>query len=195
MCFYREFFTTLRDLALKKVKGSLVKLMVKPIRANKSGAYNGILSSEGTELINQRIFDSIWYPYEAYRNIHDAVARVEGKNNPKILFQWGQKFGEILMTSIYKNSLSNINVMRAMDKYVRFHKLVYNWGQLIPELLSEFHLIVTYKDFERDWDMYYYISSGWMHKYLELCLKKTVTFKFYKKSWEGADWTAYDFTW
>ncbi len=180
---------------LKKVKGSLVKLMVKPIRANKSGAYDDILSNEGKELINQRIFDSIWYPYEAYRNIHDAVAKVEGNNNQKVLFQWGQRFGEILMTSIYKNSISDADPTIAMDKYARFHKLVYNWGVIKPQMLSDYHMIVTYEDFERDWELYYYISSGWMYKYLELCLKKPVHFKFYKKSWETADWTTYDFSW
>ncbi|MFX1238748.1 MAG: hypothetical protein ACFFAS_13325 [Promethearchaeota archaeon] len=180
---------------MKKVKGSLVKLLIKPIRANKSGVYDDILSSEGKELTKQRIFDSIWYPYEFYRNIHDALARVEAKNNPKDLFQWGQRFGSILMTSIYKNTISVINVSRAIDKYKRFHRLVYSWGDLKPELISDNRLIVTYENFERDWELYYYISIGWMHKYLELCLKKPIEFKFHKKSWEGADWTAYEFSW
>lgn len=180
---------------MKKVKGSLVKLIIKAIKANKNGAYDHILSNEGKELINQRIFDSIWYSYKAYRNVHDALAKVEARNNPSVLFQWGQKFGEALMSTIYRRTLSGVNAMDAIERYTRFHKLVYNWGQLIPEFLSDSHLIVTYKDFERDWELYYYVSSGWMHKYLEMSIKKPVTFKFYKKSWEGADWTAFDFTW
>ncbi|MBN1800442.1 MAG: hypothetical protein JW891_02995 [Candidatus Lokiarchaeota archaeon] len=180
---------------MKKVKGSLVKILVRSVRLNKTGAYDHILSSEGQELVHQRIFDSIWYTYEAYRNVYDAVAKIEANNNQKILFQWGQKFGEIIMTSIYKNSMIDNDVSQAIDKYARFHKLVYTWGRIKPELLSDYHLIVTYEDFERDWELYYYISSGWMHKYLELCLKKPITFKFYKKSWEGADWTTYDFMW
>ncbi len=165
------------------------------MRVNKTGVYDDILSDQGRELVGERIFDSIWYAYETYRNVHDAVAKVEAKNNPTILFQWGQKFGDALMTSTYKNTVSNIDVESAIERYKRFHKLVYSWGSLIPELLSDNHLIVTYEDFERDWEPYYYVSSGWMYKFLELCLNKKITFKFHKKSWEGAKWTAYDFSW
>ncbi|MBN1800441.1 MAG: hypothetical protein JW891_02990 [Candidatus Lokiarchaeota archaeon] len=179
----------------KKVKGSLAKILVRSVRSNKTGVYEDILSREGQELINQRIFDSIWYSYEAYRNVHDAVAKVEANNNQKILFQWGQKFGDALMTSIYKNTVSVIDIKMAIDRYKRFHNLLYNGGILKHDFLSSSHLRVIYDGFERDWELYYYISSGWMHKFLELCLNKDIAFSFHMKSWEGAQWTVYDFSW
>ena len=55
------------------VKGTMVKLMVNVVRANESGDYEKLFTDDAKELVSQRILDSIWYPYEIYRNIHDAV--------------------------------------------------------------------------------------------------------------------------
>ncbi|MFX1276590.1 MAG: hypothetical protein ACFFBP_03370 [Promethearchaeota archaeon] len=179
----------------KKVKGSLFKLMVKAVRANKSGIYDTLLSDEAKRITEQRILDSIWYPYEVYRNIHDAVVKVDGKNNPKILVEWGKRFGEALMTSIYKNTMVDRDIEILLDKYQRFHPLVFNWGEFKAKLTSDNQIKIIYENFQKDWQDVYYIAIGWVLRFMELCIGKKIEYKIIKKSWEGDDSTEFILFW
>ncbi|MFX1276589.1 MAG: hypothetical protein ACFFBP_03375 [Promethearchaeota archaeon] len=179
----------------KQVKGTMVKLMVKAARANKNGDYDNILTDDAKNLVSQRILDSIWYSYEAYRSIHDAVVKIDGRDNPKILNQWGQKFGEGIMTSIYKNTIVDSDIEKLLERYRRFHTLVYNWGEIKTEKISETQINITYERFERDWEFFYYIAIGWMQRFMELCIGKKVNFRILKQSWNGDTATTFTLYW
>ncbi|MFX1239163.1 MAG: hypothetical protein ACFFAS_03865 [Promethearchaeota archaeon] len=180
---------------MKKIKGSLVKSCVIPARANKTGIYQKILTEQGKDLLKQRIFDSIWYSHDAYKELFNAVCKVEANNNKKIIIEWGKKFGEITMTSIYRGSIVEGSIEKALNKYARFHKMVYTIGTIKYEILSENHIIIAYADFDPEWENFYYLALGWLKKYLELCVGKQISHKIIKKSWEGAKDTTYEFTW
>ncbi|MFX1503129.1 MAG: hypothetical protein ACFFDH_19370 [Promethearchaeota archaeon] len=181
--------------SIKKVKGSSVKLMVKAAKGNWSEIYEEILTDEAKKLLGHRILDATWYPYEVYRNIHDAVVLVDGKKNPKILHQWGYKYGEVIMTTIYKNTIVDTSIEKIIDKFRIFFKLTYNWGHIKMNKISDTKVIISYEDFERDWEYFYYIANGWMLRFLELCLNKSISYELIEKSWEGADSTKIMFSW
>jgi hypothetical protein len=180
---------------LKQVKGSLVKLMVKPIRSNKSGIYDTLLSDNAKEFIKQTILDSTWYPYDLYKECHEALIKVAANNDPVILNQWGKQYGEFLFTSIYKYQVAGGNIKNAIEKYRQFLKLAFNFSELVAEFASDNQVILTFKDFDPNWENFYYICLGWVHKFIELSIKKEVTSKIIKKSWEGADATQMVFSW
>lgn len=180
---------------MKQVKGSMVKLPVKSARANKTGIYQEKLSEKALELLDQRILDAAWYPFELYKELLNAVADIDGKNSPKALFKWGQRYGEVLMTSIYRRTVSVDDIHEAIAKYQSFHKQVYNFGSIKEEFLSDNELIASYVDFERDWECFYHIAFGWLQKFLELCLSKEVAYAFVSKSWESEKDTSFRFQW
>ncbi|MFX1397984.1 MAG: hypothetical protein ACFFAS_13185 [Promethearchaeota archaeon] len=54
----------------------MIKPLVIGIKADKSGAYDNLLTDEDKEVISERIFDAAWYPFETYKNCFNAVARI-----------------------------------------------------------------------------------------------------------------------
>ncbi|MBN1801869.1 MAG: hypothetical protein JW891_10205 [Candidatus Lokiarchaeota archaeon] len=180
---------------MKQVKGSMMKSFIRPARANKSGIYQEILTVSGQKLLKERIFDSVWYPFEVYKEIATHVSKIEGKSDPKVLIKWGQEHGEAILTSIYRGSIVDGDIVKAVDKYARFHRLVFNFGDVKSEFLSDNSVIITYANFEPDFEYFYYIALGWTKRYLELCTSKKVSYIILKKSWEGAEATSYQFSW
>ncbi len=180
---------------MKSVKGSMMKSFIKPARANKSGIYQEILTDAGQKLLNERIFDSVWYPFDSYKEIAMHVSKIEGKSNPAILIKWGEEHGEAILTSIYRGSIVDGDIKRAVEKYARFHRLVFNFGEVKSQFLSDNSVIITYANFDPDFEFFYYISLGWTKRYLELCTDKKVSYVILKKSWLGSEETSYQFSW
>ncbi|MDD1778968.1 MAG: hypothetical protein LUQ65_12455 [Candidatus Helarchaeota archaeon] len=180
---------------MKQVKGSMLKMIIKSIKANKSGIYDNMLSDKAKDLLSQRILDSIWYSFEVYKECFNALSQVEGKNNPLVIVQWGRHRSEELMTSIYQSAIIKTNLKIATENYKRFHRTVFNFGEIEIEIISDHEILVIYKDFERDFENFYYISIGWIQRFFELCLGKKVTYKILKKSWEGAESTQFSLSW
>jgi hypothetical protein len=51
-----------------KVKGTMIVLFVKGIRADKSGRHDPFLTDQDRGIISQQILPSAWYPAETYKN-------------------------------------------------------------------------------------------------------------------------------
>ena len=180
---------------VKQVKGSMFKMIVKAIRANKSGAYDNLLSDKDQEFLSQNILSASWYPFDIYKKCFNALAEVQAKGNMDICMQWGRMEGEATMTTIYKQSIIEGDPRKAMDKFRRFFKLMYDFGELVMEYPSDNEMIITYKDFEPDFKILYYVGQGWVERFLELCGSKDLKSKFIAKSWEGAEETKIHVTW
>ncbi len=171
---------------MKQVKGTLVKLMVKAIRANKTGIYDKLLSDDAKKLINQKILDSTWYPYDPYKECNEALIKVEANNDPEILHQWGKKYGEVIFTSIYKAQAHGENMKNAIENYRHFIKLAFNFSEIVPEYVADNQVKITFKDFDPDWENFYYLALGWVQKFIELSIKNNeIISKIIKKSWKG----------
>ena len=180
---------------MKQVKGSMFKLVIKAIKANKTDIYHDLLSENSKELLSKRIIDSVWYPFDAYKNCFNALCEVQAKNDQKVLKEWGRVESERLMTTTYKVAITQRNLISAMDKYRRFHKRVFNFGDILSVFDSNSQMIVTYEDFEQDFENFYHIAIGWIDKFIDLCIGKKANYTFLKKSWEGADATQFKASW
>ena len=62
---------------LKQTKGSLLKYVIKIIRANKTGVYDEILTEDEKRFVNQQVLDAVWYPYDFYKKLYNAIRKVE----------------------------------------------------------------------------------------------------------------------
>jgi len=180
---------------MNQVKGTMFKTIVKIIRADKSGIYDTLLSDKAKESIKKMILDSQWYPFEIYKECAGAIYKVGAKNDPAILKQWGKQFGELLFSTIYKSQTKAEDIKDAIEKYKQYHKLAFNFSEIVPDYISDNKLKITFKDFDPDWEHFYYLAVGWMQEFVELSIKKKVTAEIVAKSWEGADATQILLSW
>lgn len=182
---------------MKQVKGTMVVTIVKSIKANhsKKDEYNKILSDKAKEFLDMRILSATWYPFEEYRECFDALCFVEVRNNPIILNQWGHNEAKLWLTTIYQSSVIKGDPILAADKFSRFHRMVFNFGEIKPELISDTELDFTYIDIDPDWENFYHIASGWAQKFIELSIDKKVDYTFHQKSWKKEGWTKIRLSW
>ncbi|MFX1500192.1 MAG: hypothetical protein ACFFDH_04415 [Promethearchaeota archaeon] len=182
---------------MDQIKGSIFQMIVRSIKANhnKVGEYESILSDKAKEFLNKRILSGSWYPLEVYRELYDTLCFIEAKNNPKILHQWGVVEAQRSLSTIYRSLVVKGDLKRAIEKYKRFHSMVYTFGDVLPKIISNNEIIVTYKDTPRDWENWYQMITGFVTKFFELCFDKEVNYTFLSKSWNGGDWTEIRYSW
>lgn len=179
---------------MKQVKGTMLKLVIKKIKADKSEAYDNILSDEVKDWMNQRILDSIWYPFEVYKECLNALFKISAKGKPELFMQWSRLESEKSMKNIYKQAISEGNLENALEKYERFYKMIFNFGEIQSKIISDNQIIVDYIGFEKDFENFFYIAIGWLEKFIELCIGKKSKYEFIKKTWEGDDITQFMLT-
>ena len=180
---------------MKQVKGTLLVTFVKGIRANKSGVYDKLITDKDKEIVNQKILNSAWYSFETFKNCVNAVSQVVAKGNSEIVKNWGRMYGEIIMKSIYKSAVTEGTPQKAWTSFNRLFKLWFNFGSQFGEFVSDEEVHITYKEFDPDFENYYYLAEGWIARFFELALGKKVISKFIAKSWEGAEETILQFSW
>ena len=184
-------------MKMREVKGILLIMIAKTIRANKSGVYDDLLSEREWEVISQKILTSVWYPFDVYKKCFEALVKVEAKGRLDIVKQAGRNESEETMTSIYKTAIIKGNPKKSLKAFVRLYKLMFNFGRMETEELSDHHFIVSYIDFDPTFKLFYYAVSGWTEKLIELVIgkDKDINSEFLVKSWEGGNKTTIKYTW
>ncbi len=182
---------------MKQVKGTLLITIVKSIKVNhnKRAEYNRKLSNRAKEFLERRILNASWYPLEDYRELFDTLCFLGAKNDPKTLIGWGIEEGKHWFTTIYQSTIVKGDLQLAVERYKRFHKKVFNFGEVKVESPSDNELEFSYIDLPRDWKNYYYTSLGYALSFIELCIGKKPEYTFQNKSWEGGGWTKTRFSW
>ncbi|MFX1364203.1 MAG: hypothetical protein ACFFCE_04095 [Promethearchaeota archaeon] len=182
---------------MKQVKGTLLLTIVKILKARNrtSGYYNSALSDNAKTFLERRILTGSWYPLEYYRELFDTLCSVDAKNDPKTLIEWGLEEGKQWFTTIYQSAIVEGDLESAIERYKRFHKKVFNFGEVKVEAISDTELEFTYVDMPQDWKNYYYTSLGYALVFIELCVGKKPEYFFQNKSWERGGWTKTRFSW
>jgi hypothetical protein len=183
------------EFLVKQVKGTMLKRTAISIKANKTGAYDKLISDRSKELLAERIVDPAWYPFDLYKECFDALCQVEANNDRRIILQWGKKLGEDLLTSIYKASITDLNIQAALSSYVRFHRRIYSFVEVEGKIRSDHEVEIIYKDFEPDWTNFYHIATGWVQRFFELCLGKQVKYQVVKNPTKGIESTHIILSW
>ncbi|OLS13194.1 MAG: hypothetical protein RBG13Loki_3175 [Promethearchaeota archaeon CR_4] len=150
------------ELIVKQVKGTMVKRTAIYIKANKTGAYDTLLSDQAKVLLAERLVDPTWYSYDLYKERFNALCKVEARNDRHTIIQWGRTLGDDLLHTIYKATVSEFNVKTALFRYARFHRMIFNFGEVEGKIVSDHEVEVIYRDFEPNWDNFYHIVTGWV---------------------------------
>ncbi|MFX1275136.1 MAG: hypothetical protein ACFFBP_16265 [Promethearchaeota archaeon] len=180
---------------MKHIKGALFKYFIMNIRANKSGLYDNMLTEEEKEIVNQRILDAIWYPYEQFKMIFSRVAKVEAKGDLNNIIKWGYKHAQKTIDRMYKDRMKKRSLKLAISTYDHLFKLWFDFGKQESNIISDNEINISFMDFDDDFDLFYYVASGWIQSFFEAYLGTKIKTKFLQKSWEGADKTTINVTW
>ncbi|MBN1800444.1 MAG: hypothetical protein JW891_03005 [Candidatus Lokiarchaeota archaeon] len=180
---------------MKKTKGIFMHYIVTGIKANKTDAYKKLLSKDAKKIISQNILASDWYPFEIYKELLNALAKVEARGDMNIVQNWGRNFGHKAMTELYAQTLEEGNVRKALEKYKRFSRIVFNFNSINLEYISGREIHVSYEDFDPDFEVYYHLAVGWIEKFVEICAGVMPESCFLSKSWEGDGITKFRISW
>ncbi|MFX1238745.1 MAG: hypothetical protein ACFFAS_13340 [Promethearchaeota archaeon] len=180
---------------MKQARGSIFKSVVRGIKSDKTGMYGNLISDEAKKILSKRVLSSSWYPFHIYKECLNAVASLGVKNNMDLVKQWGVDYFDELLPTIYKEGIQGEDIKKSMDKYKRFLKMVYNFGEVLAEYPSDNELIITYKDFDADFEVLYHILRGLTEKYIELSVGNKTDSIYMEKSWEGENSTTIKFQW
>ncbi|MFX1376542.1 MAG: hypothetical protein ACFFA0_12090 [Promethearchaeota archaeon] len=182
---------------MKKVKGSLMVMVVKAIKASRSkwDDFNRILSDKAKEVLDRRVLVASWYPFELYKECIDALMLIEARNNPKTLVQWGHAEGKRSLTTIYRATITKGDIETAVEAYSRLYRMLFNFGEVETKIISDNEATFTFKNFINEWQYFYYITVGWIQEFIELATSKKTEYTFLNKSWVGEGWTTFKISW
>ena len=179
----------------KKIKGSLLKYVVMIIRANKTGSYDEILKEEEKNFVKQRIQDAVWYPFEFYKNLYNAIGKVEAKGEMETAIKWSYDQGKVVIKSMYKNIDEKRSLRHALTSFLHLIKLWFNFGTHDGEIVSDNEINISIGDFDEDFELFYYSTIGWLKAFFEGYSNTNISAKFMKKAWIGDEKTLYNLTW
>ena len=173
----------------------MLKNFVIIIRSNKTGIYNNILDEEEKEIVNQQILDAIWYPYDYYKSLFSAVAKIEAEGDPKKIEQWDFNYAKQAVDRIHKRTTRKRSLRHAITSYNALIKMWFNFGVLKENIISDNEINVEITEFDNEFDFHYYILMGWLRAFYGSYLDTSVSGKFLQKSWEGYGNTIINLTW
>ncbi|OLS13192.1 MAG: hypothetical protein RBG13Loki_3173 [Promethearchaeota archaeon CR_4] len=170
-------------------------MVVKAIRVNRTGAYDQLLSEEAKELVAQNIIDPLWYSFDFFKECFDAECQVDAKNDPKVILQWGREGGKALLKEIAKQGGSDANLKTALDNYTRYHRSLFNFGEIEGTIVSDHEVHLAYNHFDPEWVNFFYMATGWQQEFFHLCIGKNVTYRILQRPMKGAEVTQISLTW
>ena len=180
---------------MQTVKGSLFVYFVKVIRANKTGAYDALLTDEDRQVLEGRILPSSWYPFETYKRCFCAVASVEAHNDPTVIRGWGRRFCDEIMLTIYKRMIIDTTPMQSLQRYVSMFSMFFNFGTLQLEAQGPQKAVLDIRDFDPEFQELHQLFFGWLERSLELTGARNVRTQFLTCSWLRAPSTKIELQW
>jgi len=180
---------------MRQIKGSMFIMFAKAIRADKQGTFDKFLTDQDRKILSELILQTKWYPYDTYKNCFIAVSKVVVNNNPERLKDWGREYGETTMTTIYKSAFLKNDPLAAIKDYQRIFKSQFSFGRMEGEVISDNEINITVLDFDNNFEPWYYVSQGWMERFIQLVINKQVRSEILERSWAGAPNTVYKMNW
>jgi len=174
-----------------RVKGSMLVLLVKAIRADRSGRLLAAVPAEHREAVGGMILPIRWYPFELYQALQDTLVRVLAAGDMEIVRQWGRVTAEDAMTTTYSAVLRQGDPIGTLANYESFFRRFFEGTEFVVQPLGGDRALVRVAGFPPDWQPIYHVIRGWLEKTLELVGARGPQVDFRARSWEGHAPTEY----
>jgi len=192
------------DMKDAKVKGSVLLDYVRFIRATKDKNWDKYLKKEDWDLLKSRILPAVWYPYEHFFRLGEAVFKEIAGENLEVARQFGRLNAETLFKGTYKGIMESVvssgaGIMRFLERYAAMTPGLFNFSKISVEKVNErhakLHITGELKPEEMLSDAYFAQLSGTVERVVELCGGKNPKVALTAKEWEGAPDTELDIGW
>lgn len=186
----------MNEKSAKQIKGVALVPFIKTIRKNKSGVYNKYLKEEDLPVINKKIVDQLWYPYETFKRCFSAVYEVVGNKNEANVRDWGRLYAEAIMATSFKITIKENKPLEHIKRIPGYLSHFFDFGKADVKVENPNRAVIKLNDLDPDFSLIYIFLIGWFQRVAELCGAKNVQCEFIDKSWVNKNnTTSYRITW
>jgi hypothetical protein len=169
---------------------------VRSIRSDKSGRLSAELSLEHRKLLGERIMPSGWYPFDFYKACFLSVSTHVVHNDPRMLHCWGFEFGQKIIQEAYSSVSTATDPQTALSKYKWLvNGRFFDFGEIDVVKMSDNSARLTVKNFDDDFDAFYYLVAGWIEGSVKLTGAQHATCKVESLASPGSPTTVYLVAW
>ncbi len=181
----------------KKVKGSLLAIQARFIRANKDKDWDKYLKQEDWDIISGRVLPSVWYPLDTFERCGVAVFELMAGGDLKVIRAMGKESTEMLVKGIYKMLPTESGPARALSELVNFIRLVFNFGEWRLEKLDEKNvkIIFVFGESSPGIELFCNLMMGAFEGMIEMGGGKNCSINFAVREWERDPETIFDIKW
>jgi uncharacterized protein (TIGR02265 family) len=176
---------------MRQIKGTLVVGMVKTVRRDKSGTILERLGEAERNLCRSQILPAMWYPFETYKKLFNAVVEVVAGGDLELVRQWGRVYSEEVVSTVYRSAIVPGDPIACLAKYEALFGNFYSFGTLTVERRGPAEAKLSIRDFDPGWEPAYHLIRGWLEQTLVLGGAREPTVDFEARSWQGDPETRY----
>jgi hypothetical protein len=170
------------------------------IKANPKLNWNKYLKPEDWEVIEGKILESVWYPFDTFSRCGVAIFKIIAQGKLELVKLWGKARADYLFTQIYRSLGDSPNPIIALKKYIGLRKTLTNFDMFEMELeeISPNHIKIKSKSVEQKNEgnePFTWQIAGAIEKLIELTGGKKPKFKILAKEWAGDTHTISEWTW
>lgn len=180
---------------MSKVKGTLMMLAIKIIRANKTGIYDDKFTAAEWKVLKGIIYPSGWYSFDLYKKMVNATAEVENDVNDEKLFNWGYDNADLLLSRFYSIFIIEGSVVDTIQNYVAFNKMLFDSCRIEMYRKEDKKIQLGFFGYTSDFEVFYRLVRGWLYRIVERAGAQNIKSYFIAKSWEGDPDTLIEYTW
>ena len=170
---------------------------VRTIRKNKDKNWDQYLTPEDWKIVNSKILESSWYPFEVYDRCGFAVFEIIAGGDNRVPHARGQVRGRELFEGVYKAVVVDSDPMKAIHRFVNTYDLFFNFSPLTIEDVGGNHVRICH-EFERESPErtipYCHQLMGILETLVEMVGGKDAKIELTKQS-ENSPTTVFDITW
>ncbi|MCX6745792.1 MAG: hypothetical protein NTX00_02110 [Candidatus Parcubacteria bacterium] len=187
-------------MADRCVKGTLMADYARMIKANPELDWKKYLKPEDWKVIEGKILESVWYPFDTFSRCGVAIFKIIAQGNLELVKLWGKSRADYLFTQIYRSLGESPNPIIALKKYIGLRKTFTNFDMFEMELeeISANHIKIKTKSVEQKNEgnePFTWQIAGSIEKLIELTGGKKPKFKILAKEWKGDPHTISEWTW
>ncbi len=181
----------------RKVKGTMLADHVRTIRKFKDKNWDQYLKPEDWDIINTRIMDPVWYPFDTYKRCAMAVFKVLANEDVTVVRERGRIIGKDLFTGPYKKAIVAGDPLASLKKFVNIYDLFFNFSSLSVEAVGEKNINIHH-DFDPKDPAglpYCHLLMGYLDTLVDMAGGNNAEIKIMEKQWEGSPTTRFSIFW
>jgi hypothetical protein len=156
-----------------QVTGHVIRSRYKYVRAQGEESFQKVLAVLGPEA--RKVFEdgpleTMWYPYDVYIELSEAIDRVLGAGDLQLVYEMGAYSCESNLTGIFRMFFRFGNINFLLDRAAKAWRSQYDFGTMtvIRDPENKYRVTLELADVPRPSRVLYLAVKGWVVKAAQL---------------------------